>query len=103
LTLVTGVGSIVFNWLSCIHEYHKLKKKTKDRSANVPLLLFIILFEACVKTSDFPDLYADRSLSRSCEAAIPRLYTDVAETLFRPLKPFLVEGMADNQDPGHSM
>jgi hypothetical protein len=20
---VTGVGSIVFNWLSCIHEYHK--------------------------------------------------------------------------------
>ena len=26
---VTGVGSIVFNWLSCIHEYHKLRESNK--------------------------------------------------------------------------
>ncbi|KAL6229825.1 major facilitator superfamily domain-containing protein [Aspergillus navahoensis] len=26
---VTGVGSIVFNWLSCIHEYHKLRERNK--------------------------------------------------------------------------
>ena len=28
---------------------------------------------------------------------------DVAETLFRSLEPFLVEGMAENQNPGHSL
>jgi hypothetical protein len=27
--IVTGVGSIVFNWLSCINEYHKLKEGNK--------------------------------------------------------------------------
>jgi hypothetical protein len=26
---VTGVGSIIFNWLSCINEYHKLKEGNK--------------------------------------------------------------------------
>ena len=41
LRSVTGVGSILFNWLSCIHEYHKLRKKeTKDRSADIFLLPF---------------------------------------------------------------
>jgi prepilin signal peptidase PulO-like enzyme (type II secretory pathway) len=74
-----GVGSIVFNWLSRIHEYHKLRERTKDRSADILLLLlpFINLFQSYVKASDFLDLYADGSLSRCCEAAIPRLYTDM--------------------------
>jgi hypothetical protein len=26
---VTSVGSIIFNWLSCINEYHKLKEGNK--------------------------------------------------------------------------
>jgi tellurite resistance protein TehA-like permease len=28
-TGVTGVGSIIFNWLSCINEYHKLRERNK--------------------------------------------------------------------------
>jgi hypothetical protein len=26
---VTGVGSIIFNWLSCINDYHKLRERNK--------------------------------------------------------------------------
>jgi hypothetical protein len=29
LQAMTGIGSIVFNWLSCIHEYHKLREGNK--------------------------------------------------------------------------
>jgi hypothetical protein len=29
LNIVTGVGSIIFNWLSCTNEYHKLRKRNK--------------------------------------------------------------------------
>jgi hypothetical protein len=29
IAFVTGVGSIIFNWLSCINEYHKLRERNK--------------------------------------------------------------------------
>ena len=57
------MGTIVLKWPSCIHKYHKLKKEMEDGSANIPLLPFIKLFQTYIKTSDFPDLYADGSLS----------------------------------------
>jgi hypothetical protein len=85
---VTGIGSIIFNWLSCINEYHKLKEGTRDRSADISLLPLstfpdhtsgILTSRTCI----LPDLHADGSLFLSYEAAIPRLYTDVAETLSR--------------------
>jgi hypothetical protein len=85
---VTGVGSIVFNWLSCITSITSLKKETRDGSADIFLLSLstfpnhtsgLLISRTCIP----PDLHADGSLFLSYEAAIPRLYTDIAETLSR--------------------
>jgi hypothetical protein len=65
-----------------------LEKETRDRSADIfllPLSTFpdhtsrLLTSRTCIP----PDLHADGSLFLSYEAAIPRLYTDVAETLSR--------------------